>query len=130
MSWEFGPTLGLLKPYFLDLGFPTGNGNIRTYRPERYTEANHDIFLDRSRIGGAVGIGRGWSELSIRPGVHATASTHFAWGAFDEFVKAAEAGFMLDVFFGNTDILVEVDGVENRPFFLNVFVNLQLGKRW
>ena len=132
MSWEFGPTLGLLKPYYLDLGYPNGNGNnsSRIYRAERYTEENHDIFLEPSRIGGAVGIGRGWSELSIRPGVHATASAHFDWGAFDEFVKAVEAGFMVDVFFGNTDIMVEVEGVENRPFFLNVFVNLQLGKRW
>lgn len=130
MSWEFGPTLGLLKPYFLDLSFPVGTGNGRTFRPERFTEENRDVFLDRTRIGGAVGIGRGWGDLTVRPGVHGAASIHFDWGAFDEFVKAVEAGFMVDVFFGDVDILVELEGVENRPFFLNLFVNLQLGKRW
>ncbi len=130
MAWEIGPTLGLLKPYYLDLGYPTDNGTNRTYRPEKFTEENRAVFLDYTRVGGSVGLGKGLSELSIRPGVHATASAHFDWGAFDEFVKAVEAGFMVDVFFGDTDIMVDLEGVENRPFFLNVFVNLQLGKRW
>jgi len=130
MAWELGPTLGLLKPYYLDLGFRTSSGTNFTFRPEKFTEENRDAFLDPNRIGGSVGLGRGLGELSIRPGFHAQASAHFDWGAFDEFVKAVEAGFMVDVFLGNTDILVEIEGVENRPFFFNVFVNLQLGKRW
>ena len=88
------------------------------------------MFLERLRIKGSSGVLRGVSEIAIRPGIHAQASAHFDWGAFDEFVKAIEAGFMVDVFFGKTDLLVEMEGVENRPFFLNVFINLQLGKRW
>ena len=130
MTWELGPTLGLLKPYYLDLGFRTDNGTNFVFRPERFSEENRDVFLDRSRIGGSVGLGRGLGELAIRPGFHAQASAHFDWGAFDEFVKAVEAGFMVDAFLGSTDILVDLEGVENRPFFFNVFVNLQLGKRW
>lgn len=128
VNYEMGPTLGLLKPYYLDLSYPDGSGDD-TFRSEKYSEANHDVFLERLRIKGSSGFLRGFSELSFRPGVHAQASAHFDWGAYDEFVKAVEAGFMIDVFFGNTDLMVEIEGVENRPFFMNVFINLQLGKR-
>jgi len=128
ISYEAGPTLGLLKPYYLDLKYQSDNREI--FRAEGYSQENHDKFLDRTQIGGAVGLGKGFSEISIRPGVHLQGSAHFDWGAFDQFVKAMEAGFMVDVFFGNTDIMVETESVENKPFFLNVFINLQLGKRW
>lgn len=126
ISYEAGPTLGLLKPYYLDLKYPTEDVS----RAQKYSEEIHDVFLDRNRIVGSAGLGKGFSEVVIRPGFHAQASAHFDWGAFDEFVKAMEAGFMVDFFLGNTDIMVETEGVENRPFFLNVFINLQLGKRW
>ena len=130
ISYEAGPTLGLLKPYYLDLRYPSDSGGSDVFRAQKYNEENHDIFLERTRIGGAAGLGKGFSEIAIRPGFHAMASAHFDWGAFDEFVKAMEAGFMIDFFFGDTDIMVETEGVENRPFFMNVFINLQLGKRW
>ncbi len=123
VNYELGPTLGLLKPYYLDLKYDD------TFRSEKYSEENHDVFLERQRIEGSSGMLRGLSEISIRPGIHARSSVHFDWGAYDEFVKAVEAGFMIDVFFSNIDLMVEMEGVENRPFFMNVFLNLQLGKR-
>jgi len=40
---------------------------------------------------------------------------------------------MLDVFIKKIPILVENNDIvnaENRPFFLNLYLNIQLGKRW
>ena len=130
ISYEAGPTLGLLKPYYLDISYPSDSGGKDVFRAQKYSEEIHDIFLERTRIRGSAGLGKGFSEIAVRPGFHAQASAHFDWGAFDEFVKAMEAGFMFDLFLGDIDIMVEAEGVENRPFFLNVFINLQLGKRW
>ena len=47
-------------------------------------------------------------------------------------LKAIEAGIMFDFYFKKVPIMVENDVIdaENRPFFINLFINLQLGKRW
>lgn len=129
ISYEAGPTLGLLKPYYLDLEYTIEDGRTVTIRSEKYGNENHDVFLDQSRIRGASGFTKGLGEISIVPGIHLQGSAHFDWGAFDEFVKAVEAGIMVDVFFQKVPIMVEVDGVENQPVFINLFINLQLGKR-
>ncbi|MEZ4948124.1 MAG: hypothetical protein R2879_01060 [Saprospiraceae bacterium] len=130
ISYEGGPTLGMLKPYYLDLAYPIDNGRDVFYQSQKYSEDNADVFLDRNRVKGSTGFTKGLTELSLVPGVHLQGSVHFDWGAFDEFVKALEVGFMADLFVRNVPIMVEVDGIENRPYFLNVFINLQLGKRW
>lgn len=125
MSYAFGPSLGLLKPYYLALrrvGDAPGQSRVSH---EKYSEANADIFLDNTRILGASPFTKGFSEISLLPGGNASIALHMDWGAFDEFVKALEIGFMFDFFFKNAPILVE----ENNPMFFNFFVNLQLGKR-
>lgn len=125
VSYSFGPTLGLLKPYYLALrrvGDTPGQSRVTH---EKYSEANADIFLDNTRILGASPFTKGFGELSFLPGANATVAMHMDWGAFDELVKAFEIGLTLDVFFKNAPILVE----QNNPLFFNFFINLQLGKR-
>lgn len=129
VRYSGGPVLGLLKPYYLDLGYPLDNGTDFTFRSQKYSESNMDVFLDRTRIRGSTGLTKGMGEIRLVPGLHAEGAIHFDWGAFDEFVKALEAGVMVDLFFGNVPIMVEVDNVTNSPLFINLFLNLQLGKR-
>ena len=135
VSYEGGVSLGLLKPYYLELRtqpFDPIAGEI-VIRSEKFSEENADIFLDISKIYGASGFSKGLNEVKVLPGLHGKFSVHFDWGAFDEFVKAIEAGFMVDAFFQKVPIMVEspqVPNTENRPFFINLFLNLQLGKRW
>jgi len=131
-SYSFGPTLGILKPYYLEV-YRQNIDNDNFLSTEKYSEANADVFLDESNIFGAASFSRGLKEISLRPGFHLKAGVHLDWGAFDEFVKALEAGFMLDVFIRKVPILVENSDIlnaENRPFFLNLYINIQLGKRW
>ncbi len=130
-TYSFGPTLGILKPYYLEF-FRSEDGRdfIST---EKYSDENASFFLDERNIFGSAGFSRGLKEISFVPGFHAKAGVHLDWGAFDEFVKAIEAGFMLDVFVKKMPILVENNDIvnaENRPFFLNLYLNIQLGKRW
>lgn len=128
MTYSFGPSLGLLKPYYLAICYPDPDrpGDCRIFH-QKYSEENASLFLDENgRIKGASPFTRGFSELGFRPGANASIAFHMDWGAFDEFVKALEIGAMVDFFPTKMPILVTE---RNRRLFLNFFVNLQLGKR-
>ena len=130
ISYKGGPTLGILKPYYLEL-LSTENtpAPFVSTVTAKYSEDIHDDFLDPWNIFGSSGWAIGFDEINLVPGLHGQFAVHFDWGAFDEYLKAVEAGIMFDVYFQKVPIMVEVPDVENRPFFINLFLNLQLGKR-
>ena len=72
---------------------------------------------------------KGFNELSVVPGGQFKVAVHLDWGAFDEFIRALEIGVMGDIFFKEMPIMVDEEFSENRPYFINLFVALQLGKR-
>lgn len=127
-SYEFGPSIGLLKPYYLEM---TSSDGIPL--DIRHTGENTAEFLNQDRIFGASAWTVGIDEVQLRPGIHAKAAAHFGFGAYDELAKSLEVGLMADFFLGNTDLLVESDltpGVSNSPLFLRLFLQVQFGKRW
>ena len=130
ISYEGGATLGLLKPYYLELRPEDGSGSVST----KYSEETADRFLNlvtgSQYIQGASGWTKGFGELSVLPGAHGKFAVHFDWGAYDEYLKSIEAGLMVDFFVRKAPIMVERDNVENNQLFLNLFVHLQFGKRW
>ncbi len=131
INYQAGASLGLLKPYYLDFWrFENGDPTNVYFVSEKYTVENEANFLDINKIYGSSGFTKGFGEISVVPGVQGKFGVHFAWGAFDEFVKAFEAGVMVDVFFKKIPIMVDVQNAENRPFFINLYISLQLGKRW
>ncbi|MBL7828322.1 MAG: hypothetical protein JNJ57_16950 [Saprospiraceae bacterium] len=127
VSYSIGPTLGLLKPYYLALAYQGENNASFRVIHQRYTEGNSSIFLDNTRILGASPFSRGFDEISVLPGLNASIAYHMDWGAFDEMVKALEIGLMLDLFGKKAPVFVNDD--RNKQLFLNFFVNLQFGKR-
>ena len=133
-SYQVGPTLAILKPYYLGLYRSVDPGTDRFFvSDERFSATNATDFLDIGLIAGASSFSEGLGEVSVMPGLHARAAIHFDWGAFDEIVKAMEAGISLDVFGRDVPIMAEhpsVPHLENSPVFINLFLNLQLGKRW
>lgn len=126
-SYSFGPTLGLLKPYYLALKRVADQPNQSRVSHEKYSEANATVFLNNSFIYGASPFTKGFGELSILPGANFSLAMHFDWGAFDEFLKAAEVGIMADVFIKKAPILVSDE--QNNRAFVNFFINFQFGKR-
>ncbi|NND05738.1 MAG: hypothetical protein HKN87_05105 [Saprospiraceae bacterium] len=124
VSYEYGFTMGLLKPYYLNLRPPgDGTGNPE---PEKYTEDNADRFLDETLIFGGAEFKEGLDEIKIRPGLHGKLGANFSWGNNDRLIKALEVGLMLDVFLNKVPIMIIE---ENKPYFLNVYITLQIGKR-
>jgi hypothetical protein len=127
ISYSVGPTLGLLKPYYLALNYPEPGSLQSRVLIQKYSSKNDSIFLDNSRILGAAAFSRGLSEISILPGATASIAYHMDWGAFDEVVKAMEIGLTMDVFAKKAPIFVGAE--QNQQVFFNFFVNLQFGNR-
>jgi hypothetical protein len=126
-AYAAGPTLGLLKPYYLALNRTTGTDANGRVSHEKYSAENADLFLQNTtKILGASAFSRGLKEISILPGGNVSAALHFDWGAFDEFVKALEIGVQADVFIRKAPILISE---ENNQIFINFFINFQFGKR-
>jgi hypothetical protein len=99
---------------------------------EKYSPENENRFLDITSIYGGAGFSKGLTEVSLVPGGHLKGALHFDWGAFDEVVKAIETGFVVDFYFKTIPIMVDspnLENVKNSPVFVNVYINLQLGKR-
>ncbi len=125
LSYMVGASLGMLKPYYLDVRFNDGDGNYSIQRV-RYSEEIEDSFLDVENILGASGFKFGWTEPSFIPGVNAKVGVHLDWGAFDEFVKGLEFGFMIDGYYKKVPIMITE---KNKFLFVNVYLALQIGKR-
>ncbi len=124
-SFEVGATAGLLKPYVIQVASEGGTAGT-TQRFVNF-EDSPESYYDRDRIEGPGGLRRGWGGLRILPGINAKAAVHLDWGAFDELMRAIEAGVMVDVFASNADLLIPP--ADNTPLFINFYLALHLGKR-
>lgn len=127
ISYGIGPTLGLLKPYYLALAYQGDNHTSFRVLHQKYSEGNSAVFLDNTRILGASPFTKGFSEMGFLPGGNASIAYHMDWGAFDEMVKALEIGLSVDVFAKKAPVFV--DDAVNKQVFFNFFLNLQFGKR-
>lgn len=126
MFYNFGGSLGIVKPYYLDMARQEPGSNRILIDPVRYSEATATQFLNINRIYGASSLAMGLNEISLAPGAHAKIALHLDWGAYDENVRAIEVGLAADFFFRQIDIMVTED---NKPFFVNFYAAFQLGKR-
>jgi hypothetical protein len=126
MSYSGGLTTALMVPYYIEVGGPRDAKTTAI----RYSEDTKGDFLDPAKIKGKSGILKGVGETKFIPGLHAQVGVHLDWGAFDEFLRAIEAGIMIDIFPKKLLIMAPINGIEeNRPYFFNLYASILLGKR-
>ena len=129
-SYSFGPAVGLLKPYYLNLFLRAeNNGGVSSFEDVKYSEETAEKFLTFNDINGASNFTRGIAETKVIPGIQAKVASHFALGAFDKYVKAVELGLMADLFIQRVDIMAPSENFNNKPYFIKLFANVQLGMR-
>ena len=117
--WAGGVTLGLLKPYYVDVQ------DVNTQQRARVKFEDVDDFSKYAYLG-ASGFTVGWGELKLDPGVHAKAALRFDYGRFNEVVSAIEAGVNLEYY--TKGVLQMVQNDEKHLFF-NAYVSILFGKR-
>ncbi len=122
-----GFSLGLLKPYYLEINQPGDPNTLPTHRPERYSAANDTAFLNKSQIYGAAAIRYGLNQIQPVPGIHTKSGLNFDWGTKDQFVKALEVGVALDLFYKRLPIMINN---HNRFYQIALYASFHLGKRW
>lgn len=124
MNYSGGLIAGLLIPYYLDVSDPKKKGNSKIIKYSNETAA---LFVNKDAIRGKKSVFRGISEASVVPGVYLQTGVHLDWGAFDEFLKSVEVGAQLQVFPKKMPIMINA---ENKPYFFNLYLSLQFGKRY
>ncbi len=69
-DYQVGPSLAILKPYFLELLYSTETGGVtdRVLRTEKFTPENAEKFTTFNEIFGGAGYFTGFGDLQIVPG--------------------------------------------------------------
>jgi len=133
LNYVLGPSLGILKPYYLDLIYTSDPGSPRrSTHSEKYSEENAPKFLDHTQIYGSSGFSKGLSEIRPIPGLHAKVGINFDWASFGDFIKALEVGVTADVYYKRVPIMIS-DHHQNNPnraYFIGLYLSGQVGKKW
>lgn len=102
--YQGGLSLGLLRPYYLDV-----NDNSER-RAIRYNSKDSALFLNTTRIIGSSGLSKGWNELEVKPGLFAKAALRFDFGKYNEQVKAVQIGLGVEAYAQEIEIMVKSSG--------------------
>jgi hypothetical protein len=97
--YQGGFSLGLLKPYYIDVS----NGSDA--RSIRYHGDDTTAFLGGDNILGSSGLGKGWDKAQVRPGAFAKLSLRFDFDSFNETIKALEIGLSVDAYAKEVQIM-------------------------
>jgi hypothetical protein len=122
-----GFSLGLLKPYYLNVLYPTDNTNNYEIRAIRYSPETADKFLDWFSIYGGAGFIYGFDEIKFVPGIHLKTGLNFDWAQNEEAIKGLEVGATLDAYYKEVPIMILE---HNAQFYPNLYLSLQFGKKW
>jgi hypothetical protein len=113
-----GLSLGILKPYFVDVYDQSTGNTFRSKYPTIIDSGYTEL--------GASGFTVGWSYASVDPGVNAKLAMRFDYGRFNQTISAIEAGVTGEYFVNAVPMLFDVP---YKQFFLNAYVSIMFGKR-
>lgn len=115
-----GLSVGLLKPYYLQLA----NGDPNAIKYSEDTKAN---FLNQGIIQGPSGLGKGIGETKVIPGFHLKSALHFDFSADRKRVIGVETGVNFEYYTQQIQLMANQP---TTPYFMDVYVAIQFGKRW
>lgn len=120
-----GLSLGMLKPYYVQVPDNTGQGTGT--KDIRYSDTTAATFLDPTTIIGGSGFGKGLNEIKFVPGATARLALRFDYGRFNETISALEVGVNAEFYSQAMPILVGVN--DQKKFFFNGYIALHFGRR-
>jgi hypothetical protein len=117
--YNAGISVGLLRPYYVDV---QGSGNREI--SIKYSQ-DSTLFVNGPFLG-ASGLGKGWSEIRVKPGGFAKAAMRFDYGRYNESVNGLEIGMSVEVYKDKIPIMLFQK--QGRIFF-QAYLALLFGKR-
>lgn len=116
-----GLALGLLRPYYLEVVDQQTNQS----KDIKYSSADSIDFLGPNIIGSS-GIGKGWNEIKVKPGLFAKTALRFDYGRFNEAVQGLEIGLSGEFYAQKIPIMARQ---KDRQFFFQAYVAILFGRR-
>lgn len=113
-----GPSIGVVKPYFLQLQSRPGQSQTIPYNPSSIPMG--------SSILGTGGIFQGLDQARIVPGINLKLALSFELSAFRSNSTGLEIGFLAEAF---SEKIVIMALAENRSFFTSGYVTLFFGNK-
>jgi hypothetical protein len=120
--FEGGLSLGLLRPYYIEVESPPNSGQVKTIK---YSQADSAEFLGNFIVGG-TGLSKGWGDMQFKPGLHGKAAMRFDWSRFNNNISAIEFGFNFEYY---PQDIVQMATLEGKNFFSNGYISLLFGRR-
>jgi hypothetical protein len=120
LSVAGGPTVAFLKPVYLDVYYPSPNGD-GVLIPERY---NPTIHQSQNDIIGYSDYRYGLSEIMFKPGLSLKFSTNLSWGLYGNSLKLFRTGCTVDFFPAGLEVMAFTS---NPRRYLTFFVSFGLG---
>ncbi|MDP4285838.1 MAG: hypothetical protein Q8891_15585 [Bacteroidota bacterium] len=114
-----GISAGLLRPYYIQVQ----QGNTINYI--KFNSADSSDFLN-GKIYGGPSFGKGWSDMTVVPGLYAKAAVRFDYGSYNEIVSAIEVGVSGEYY---TKKIPQMVYNTQKQFFLSAYVAILFGKR-
>ena len=121
--WKAGASLGVLKPVYLEIGYPDIPYDYTA--TERYDPDAH--FSDN--IYGRADWSNGLDELSVVPGIHLTYGLDFEFGDERFVPKALTTGVAVDAFLTAPEVFAAKFEQNNR-LFVTLFATFEVGRNW
>jgi len=119
-----GLSLGLLRPYYVDINDVTSRKSIKYDGADSNTFSNGNTL--RSLQASSAGFTKGWSEIKVIPGLYGKAALRFDYGRYNEMVSALEVGVSAEFYSKKIPQLVVF---KQEQLFLNIYVAILFGRR-
>lgn len=115
----FGVSVGALKPYYINV--------YSDPSAIKYKDNNKEAFLDQSLIEGNAGFSKGIDEVVIVPGGHFKTGMHFDFSANKKTALGVETGLNVEYYAQDLPLLANQ---KPSAYFIDLYVGIQIGKRW
>lgn len=112
--YRIGAVIGFLKPIYYEIGSERDL--------EKFSSGAHVSALE---IYGKANYFKGFSEMSVVPGLHLKGALSFEFGKKDRIINAIEGGVSVDVFPKEMELMANE---YNDFYFLSVFLCGRIGK--
>jgi hypothetical protein len=116
-----GATLGLLKPYYLDIQNQITGATSRTTFDKLVSDTTQG-----DAVTGASGFTVGWGHLSFKPALNAKQAMRFDYGRLNQTITAIEVGLTEEFYFSKIPLVYMVP---QKQFFFNAYVSILFGSR-
>jgi hypothetical protein len=116
-----GLIAGLLRPYMMEI--------IDSVGKRRFVDSRDSFYflgLNGQYYIGGPGLGNGWNNLKVTPGIYVKPSVRFDYGKYNEMINALEVGLIAEFY---SKKIPQMALNKEKQFFFSAFVAIEFGKR-